>query len=32
LPERNYSGRLGLIVAEADARFEDLRAWSMELP
>ena len=31
LPERSYSGRLGLIVAEADARFEDLRAWSMGL-
>ena len=31
LPERTYSGRLGLVVSEADARFEDLRAWSMEL-
>jgi hypothetical protein len=32
LPERGYSGRLGLIVSEADARFENLRAWSMQLP
>jgi hypothetical protein len=32
LSERSYSGRLGLIVAEADARFENLRAWTMALP
>ena len=31
LPERSYSGRLGLVVAEADARFDNLHAWSMEL-
>jgi hypothetical protein len=31
LPERTYSGRLGLIVADADVHFADLRAWSMEL-
>ncbi len=31
LPERSHSGRLGLVVAEADARFDNLRAWSMDL-